>query len=144
MKKKFLLGMLILATIMFACGAFFILVPNENVPYLDIVLMAGSGLIFLGTMILAIATSRRRFKFNIKFILKVLITIAAFISFTVGLTLFLVFKVIILGVILLVIGFCTFLFLIPMFVAFVRANPLEHVIITPNYDDIDTDFFIDK
>ena len=88
-------------------------------------------------------SARTRFQFNLKFVLKLVFTAAAFIMFTVGLGLIIVAHVVVLGIVLAAIGLFAIIFIVPMFVAFVRANPFEHVIITPNYDDIDTEFFRD-
>ena len=67
----------------------------------------------------------------------------SFILFTVGLGLIVITKLIVLGIVLAAIGLLSILFIVPMFIAFVRANPFEHIIITPNYDDVDTEFFKD-
>ena len=69
--------------------------------------------------------------------------IFAIFMFAFGLGLFLVGGAIVIGIVFAAIGLLTLLFIVPMFIAFVRANPFEHIIITPNYDDVDTEFFRD-
>lgn len=129
-----------IAFIAFIVGLFMII----KHPFISIAIMIASALIMLGASILRIVIVKRKFKFSIRLILKIIITISSFILFTLGLGLLLVAKMIVLGLILATIGLASIFLLVPMFIAFVRANPFEHIIITPDYDDIDTEFFKEK
>ena len=119
------------------------MIPAWNLMPMGVALLGIGTLTILATAIIKMITSRRRFVFNLKFMLKLIFTVVSFILFTVGLGLIVITKLIILGIILAAIGLLSILFIVPMFIAFVRANPFEHVIITPNYDDVDTEFFRD-
>ena len=119
------------------------MVSSWNLFPLGIAMVGFGTLVMLITAVLRMVSARTRFQFNLKFVLKLVFTAAAFIMFTVGLGLIIVAHVVVLGIILAAIGLFAIIFIVPMFVAFVRANPFEHVIITPNYDDIDTEFFRD-
>jgi O-antigen/teichoic acid export membrane protein len=131
MRHKWLyLTSLIIAFLVFATGLLMCIVPSWKLFYVGLGLVAVGTLIVFSTALLKIITSRRRFKFGWKFIIKVFVTILSVFMFMFGL-----------GIIIAAIGLLTLLYIIPMFVAFVRANPFEHVIITPNYDDVDTEFF---
>lgn len=144
MKKNiFYLIPLIIAFIVFAIGLVMCIVPSWELFNIGLALAIVGTLLVFGTAIIKMITMRRRFKFGIKFILKLLVTIFALFMFTFGLGLFLAGGAIVVGIIFAAIGLLTLLFIVPMFVAFVRANPFEHIIITPNYDDVDTEFFRD-
>ena len=119
------------------------MIPAWNLMPIGLALLGVGTLTILATAIIKMITSRRRFVFNLKFMLKLIFTVISFILFTVGLGLIVVTKMIVLGIILAAIGLLSILFIVPMFIAFVRANPFEHIIITPNYDDVDTEFFRD-
>lgn len=144
MRNKWLyLTSLIIAFLVFATGLLMCIVPSWKLFYVGLGLVAVGTLIVFSTALLKIITSRRRFKFGWKFIIKVFVTILSIFMFMFGLGLFFVAGAIVLGIIIAAIGLLTLLYIVPMFVAFVRANPFEHVIITPNYDDVDTEFFRD-
>lgn len=134
---------LIIALLILAAGLLMCMVPSWNLFPLGIAMVGFGTLVMLITAVLRMISARTRFQFNLKFVLKLVFTAAAFIMFTVGLGLIIVAHVVVLGIILAAIGLFAIIFIVPMFVAFVRANPFEHVIITPNYDDIDTEFFRD-
>lgn len=135
------LSFLLAALLLFMIGLTLLIFPIKAIPSLGVVCIVVSLLTYL--LIGVAAMIRAKHKFGLKFttILKIVISVFAFILFTIGLGLFLVAKMIVLGLILAGIGLLAILFLIPMFVAFVRANPFEHIIISPDYDDIDTEFF---
>lgn len=144
MKKNLpYLIVMIVALFILATGLLMCMIPAWNLLYSGIAMIGVGTLIVLATAIIKIISSRRRFVLNLKFILKLLFTVLAFILFTVGLGLIIVTKLIVIGIILAAIGLFSIIFIVPMFVAFVRANPFEHIIITPNYDDVDTEFFRD-
>lgn len=126
-----------IALIAFVIGLFMIV----KHPFISIAIIVSSVLLVLGTSIFRMVMVKRKFKFSIRLILKIIITISSFALFTLGLGLFLVAKMIVLGLVLAALGLLSIFFLVPMFIAFVRANPFEHIIITPDYDDIDTEFF---
>ncbi len=145
MKKNiFYLIPLIIAFIVFAIGLVMCIVPSWELFHIGLALSVVGTLLVFGTCVIKMIAARRRFKFGIKFILKLLVTIFALFMFTFGLGLFLVGGAIVVGIIFAAIGLLTLLFIVPMFIAFVRANPFEHIIITPNYDDVDTEFFRDS
>ena len=135
---------LLIAFLILATGLLMCMVPSWNLFPLGIAMIGVGTLIMLVTAVLRMISSRTRFQFNLKFALKLIFTVTAFILFTVGLGLIIVAHVIVLGIVLAAIGLFAIIFIVPMFVAFVRANPFEHVIITPNYDDVDTEFFRDQ
>ena len=144
MRKK--LGYLIpmvLSFFIYFIGLLMILFESWNLFYPGMACLAVATLTILVTSGIKMITSRRRFVFTIKFVIKLIVCILTFIAFTVGLCLVLTGAMIILGIILCAAALLSVFWLIPMFVAFVRANPFEHVIITPNYDDVDTEFFRD-
>ena len=134
---------LIIAFLILAAGLLMCMVQSWNLFPLGIAMVGFGTLVMLITAVLRMISARTRFQFNLKFVLKLVFTAAAFIMFTVGLGLIIVAHVVVLGIVLAAIGLFAIIFIVPMFVAFVRANPFEHVIITPNYDDIDTEFFRD-
>lgn len=134
---------MIVALLVIATGLLMYMIPAWNLMPIGLALLGVGTLTILATAIIKMITSRRRFVFNLKFMLKLIFTVISFILFTVGLGLIVVTKMIVLGIILAAIGLLSILFIVPMFIAFVRANPFEHIIITPNYDDVDTEFFRD-
>jgi hypothetical protein len=145
MKKNLVyLVPLIMAFLVFATGLLMCIIPSLELFYVGIALVVTGTLIVFTTVIAKMITSRKRFRMNIKFLAKLLVTILSVFMFMFGLGLLFVGGAIIIGIIIAAIGLLTLLFVVPMFVAFVRANPFEHIIITPNYDDVETDFFIDK
>lgn len=142
-KNNIYLIPMIIALLIIATGLLMYMIPAWNLMPMGVALLCIGTLTILATAIIKIITSRRRFVFNLKFMLKLIFTAMSFILFTVGLGLIVITKLIVLGIILAAIGLLSILFIVPMFIAFVRANPFEHVIITPNYDDVDTEFFRD-
>ena len=141
MRKTILkLGILSFSAVLFLIGLVMFLF-SETATQTGLACITTSALIFLSFAIIGIIKARKYFGWKFSTILKIGISILAFIFFTVGLGLFLVGGMIVLGIVLAAIGLFTMIFIIPMFIAFVRANPFEHVIVTPNYDDIDTEFF---
>ena len=142
-KNNIYLIPMIVALLIIAAGLLMYMIPAWNLMPMGVALLGIGTLTILATAIIKMITSRRRFVFNLKFMLKLIFTVVSFILFTVGLGLIVITKLIILGIILAAIGLLSILFIVPMFIAFVRANPFEHVIITPNYDDVDTEFFRD-
>ena len=142
-KNNIYLIPMIVALLVIATGLLMYMIPAWNLMPIGLALLGVGTLTILATAIIKMITSRRRFVFNLKFMLKLIFTVISFILFTVGLGLIVVTKMIVLGIILAAIGLLSILFIVPMFIAFVRANPFEHIIITPNYDDVDTEFFRD-
>lgn len=142
-KNNIYLIPMIIAVLIIAAGLLMYMIPAWNLMPMGVALLGIGTLTILVTAIIKMITSRRRFVFNLKFILKLIFTIMSFILFTVGLGLIVITKLIVLGIVLAAIGLLSILFIVPMFIAFVRANPFEHIIITPNYDDVDTEFFRD-
>lgn len=142
-KNNIYLIPMIIALLIIAAGLLMYMIPAWNLMPMGVALLGIGTLTILATAIIKMITSRRRFVFNLKFMLKLIFTAMSFILFTVGLGLIVITKLIVLGIILAAIGLLSILFIVPMFIAFVRANPFEHVIITPNYDDVDTEFFRD-
>ena len=142
-KNNIYLIPMIIALLIIATGLLMYMIPAWNLMPMGVALLGIGTLTILATAIIKMITSRRRFVFNVKFLLKLIFTAVSFILFTVGLGLIIVTKLIVLGIVLAAIGLLSILFIVPMFIAFVRANPFEHVIITPNYDDVDTEFFRD-
>ena len=142
-KNNIYLIPMIVALLIIAAGLLMYMIPAWNLMPMGVALLGIGTLTILATAIIKMITSRRRFVFNLKFMLKLIFTVVSFILFTVGLGLIVITKLIVLGIILAAIGLLSILFIVPMFIAFVRANPFEHVIITPNYDDVDTEFFRD-
>ena len=142
-KNNIYLIPMIIALLIIAAGLLMYMIPAWNLMPMGVALLGIGTLTILATAIIKMITSRRRFVFNLKFMLKLIFTAMSFILFTVGLGLIVITKLIVLGIVLAAIGLLSILFIVPMFVAFVRANPFEHVIITPNYDDVDTEFFRD-
>jgi O-antigen/teichoic acid export membrane protein len=134
---------LLIAFLILATGLLMCMIPSWNLMPMGVAFFGIGTLTILATAIIKMITSRRRFVFNLKFMLKLIFTAMSFILFTVGLGLIVITKLIVLGIILAAIGLLSILFIVPMFIAFVRANPFEHIIITPNYDDVDTEFFRD-
>lgn len=134
---------LLIACLILATGLLMCMIPSWNLMPMGVALLGIGTLTILVTAIIKMITSRRRFVFNLKFIFKLIFTTMSFILFTVGLGLIVITKLIVLGIVLAAIGLLSILFIVPMFIAFVRANPFEHIIITPNYDDVDTEFFRD-
>lgn len=143
-KNNIYLIPMIIAVLIIAAGLLMYMIPAWNLMPMGVALLGIGTLTILVTAIIKMITSRRRFVFNLKFILKLIFTIMSFILFTVGLGLIVITKLIVLGIVLAAIGLLSILFIVPMFIAFVRANPFEHIIITPNYDDVDTEFFRDS
>ena len=139
-KTIFKLSILSFSAVLFLIGLVMFLF-NETAKQAGLACIASSALIFLGFAVVGIIKARKYFGWKVSTILKICVSILAFVFFTVGLGLFLVGGMIVLGIVLAAIGLLTIIFIIPMFVAFVRANPFEHIIVTPNYDDIDTEFF---
>ena len=142
-KNNIYLIPMIVALLIIATGLLMYMIPAWNLMPMGVALFGIGTLTILATAIIKMITSRRRFVFNLKFMLKLIFTAMSFILFTVGLGLIVITKLIVLGIVLAAIGLLSILFIVPMFIAFVRANPFEHVIITPNYDDVDTEFFRD-
>lgn len=142
-KNNIYLIPMIVALLIIATGLLMYMIPAWNLMPMGVALLGIGTLTILATAIIKMITSRRRFVFNLKFMLKLIFTAISFILFTVGLGLIVITKLIVLGIVLAAIGLLSILFIVPMFIAFVRANPFEHVIITPNYDDVDTEFFRD-
>ena len=142
-KNNIYLIPMIIALLIIATGLLMYMIPAWNLMPMGVALLGIGTLTILATAIIKMITSRRRFVFNLKFMLKLIFTAMSFILFTVGLGLIVITKLIVLGIVLAAIGLLSILFIVPMFVAFVRANPFEHIIITPNYDDVDTEFFRD-
>ena len=142
-KNNIYLIPMIIALLIIATGLLMYMIPAWNLMPMGVALLGIGTLTILATAIIKMITSRRRFVFNLKFMLKLIFTAMSFILFTVGLGLIVITKLIVLGIILAAIGLLSILFIVPMFIAFVRANPFEHIIITPNYDDVDTEFFRD-
>ena len=142
-KNNIYLIPMIIALLIIATGLLMYMIPAWNLMPMGVALLGIGTLTILATAIIKMITSRRRFVFNLKFMLKLIFTAMSFILFTVGLGLIVITKLIVLGIVLAAIGLLSILFIVPMFIAFVRANPFEHVIITPNYDDVDTEFFRD-
>ena len=142
-KNNIYLIPMIVALLIIATGLLMYMIPAWNLMPMGVALLGIGTLTILATAIIKMITSRRRFVFNLKFMLKLIFTAMSFILFTVGLGLIVITKLIVLGIVLAAIGLLSILFIVPMFIAFVRANPFEHVIITPNYDDVDTEFFRD-
>ena len=142
-KNNIYLIPMIIALLIIATGLLMYMIPAWNLMPMGVALLGVGTLTILATAIIKMITSRRRFVFNLKFMLKLIFTAMSFILFTVGLGLIVITKLIVLGIVLAAIGLLSILFIVPMFVAFVRANPFEHIIITPNYDDVDTEFFRD-
>lgn len=142
-KNNIYLIPMIVALLIIAAGLLMYMIPAWNLMPIGVALLGVGTLTILATAIIKMITSRRRFVFNLKFMLKLIFTAMSFILFTVGLGLIVVTNLIVLGIVLAAIGLLSILFIVPMFIAFVRANPFEHVIITPNYDDVDTEFFRD-
>lgn len=144
MRKKigFLIPM-ILALLIYMAGLLMVVVSSWNLFYPGMAMLGVATLLILATAGIKMVTSRRRFALTVKFIIKLIVCIATFVAFTVGLGLVLTGAMIVLGVILCAAAILSAFWLIPMFIAFVRANPFEHIIITPNYDDVDTEFFRD-
>ena len=142
-KNNIYLIPMIIALLIIAAGLLMYMIPAWNLMPMGVALLGIGTLTILATAIIKMITSRRRFVFNLKFMLKLIFTAMSFILFTVGLGLIVITKLIVLGIVLAAIGLLSILFIVPMFIAFVRANPFEHVIITPNYDDVDTEFFRD-
>ena len=142
-KNNIYLIPMIVALLIIAAGLLMYMIPAWNLMPMGVALLGIGTLTILATAIIKMITSRRRFVFNLKFMLKLIFTVVSFILFTVGLGLIVITKLIVLGIILAAIGLLSILFIVPMFIAFVRANPFEHVIITPNYYDVDTEFFRD-
>ena len=142
-KNNIYLIPMIIALLIIATGLLMYMIPAWNLMPMGVALLGIGTLTILATAIIKMITSRRRFVFNLKFMLKLIFTAISFILFTVGLGLIVITKLIVLGIVLAAIGLLSILFIVPMFVAFVRANPFEHIIITPNYDDVDTEFFRD-
>ena len=120
-KNNIYLIPMIIALLIIATGLLMYMIPAWNLMPMGVALLGIGTLTILATAIIKMITSRRRFVFNVKFLLKLIFTAVSFILFTVGLGLIIVTKLIVLGI----------------------ANPFEHVIITPNYDDVDTEFFRD-
>ena len=142
-KNNIYLIPMIIALLIIAAGLLMYMIPAWNLMPMGVALLGIGTLTILATAIIKMITSRRRFVFNLKFMLKLIFTAMSFILFTIGLGLIVITKLIVLGIILAAIGLLSILFIVPMFIAFVRANPFEHIIITPNYDDVDTEFFRD-
>ena len=142
-KNNIYLIPMIIALLIIAAGLLMYMIPAWNLMPMGVALLGIGTLTILATAIIKMITSRRRFVFKLKFMLKLIFTAMSFILFTVGVGLIVITKLIVLGIILAASGLLSILFIVPMFIAFVRANPFEHVIITPNYDDVDTEFFRD-
>ncbi len=142
-KNNIYLIPMIVALLIIATGLLMYMIPAWNLMPIGLALLGVGTLSILATAIIKMITSRRRFVFNLKFILKIIFTAMSFILFTVGLGIIIITKLVVLGIVLAAIGLLSILFIVPMFIAFVRANPFEHIIITPNYDDVDTEFFRD-
>ena len=144
MRKKigFLIPM-ILALLIYIVGLLMIGVQSWGLFYPGMAMLGVATLTILATAGIRMVTSRRRFALTIKFIIKLIVCILTFIAFTIGLGLVLTGAMIIFGLILCAAAILSAFWIIPMFIAFVRANPFEHVIITPNFDDVDTRFFRD-
>lgn len=141
MRKTILkLGFLSFSAVLFLIGLCMFLFSEKSAE-VGLACIVSSALIFLTFGIIGMIKMRKYFGWKISTILKIAVSVLAFIFFTVGLGLFLVGGMIVLGIILAALGLLTMIVIIPMFVAFVRANPFEHVIVTPNYNDIDTEFF---
>ena len=144
MKRNFpYLIIMILALFVLATGLLMCMIPSWNLLHCGVAMIGVGTLTILVAAIIKIISSRRRFVLNLKFAMKISFTALAFILFTVGLGLIIVTELIVVGIVLAAIGLCSIIFIVPMFIAFVRANPFEHIIITPNYDDVDTEFFRD-
>ena len=142
-KNNIYLIPMIVALLIIATGLLMYMIPAWNLMPMGVALLGIGTLTILATAIIKMITSRRRFVFNLKFILKIIFSAMSFILFTVGLGIIIITKLVVLGIVLAAIGLLSILFIVPMFIAFVRANPFEHIIITPNYDDVDTEFFRD-
>ncbi len=144
MRKKigFLIPM-ILALLIYIVGLLMVVVQSWGLFYPGMAMLGVATLTILATSGIRMVTSRRRFALTIKFVIKLIVCILTFIAFTIGLGLVLTGAMIVFGLILCAAAILSAFWIIPMFIAFVRANPFEHVIITPNFDDVDTEFFRD-